>query len=103
MALVPLSLWFAGSLISLTRMHRTEVVLWIGNRLSASLLILFVAIGFYHAQLGLRVVIEDYVHAERFKIVLVTLVKFAAAIFAVASIFAVLKIVDESTWQNLIQ
>ena len=38
---------------------------WVGRPLPAILLVLLLIATFWHASLGLQVVIEDYVHAER--------------------------------------
>ena len=65
---------------------------WIGAPSVAITLVLLIGATFYHAQLGLQVVIEDYIHNEGLKIAALVLVKFAMIILAVASIFAVLKI-----------
>jgi succinate dehydrogenase / fumarate reductase membrane anchor subunit len=58
--------------------------------LNAALMILFVAVAFYHGQLGMQVVIEDYVHGELVKLAGILAVKFAAALFGLTSVIAVL-------------
>ena len=91
-ALVPLVLWFAVSLIVLTGADRAAVTEWLSDPVPAVLMLLLILAGFHHAQLGLRVVIEDYVHAEWFKLALVTAVKFAAIALGIGAAFSVLKI-----------
>jgi succinate dehydrogenase / fumarate reductase membrane anchor subunit len=91
-ALIPLTLWFVASVISLTGADVLAVKAWIASPLVAVLLIVLIAATFHHAQLGVQVVIEDYVHAEWLKITSIVLVKFAAVLLAAIAAFAVLKI-----------
>ena len=62
--LVPLSLWFVGSLLSLVAggAERDDFVDWLSGPVAAVLMLLFLGATFYHLKLGLQVVIEDYVH-----------------------------------------
>ncbi len=91
-ALVPLCLWFAASLVSVAGADHAATVAWIGSPLVAILLILLVVAGFYHAALGLRVVIEDYVGSEAVKQVALVLVQFACIALGVATVFSILKL-----------
>jgi len=91
-ALVPLSLWLVASLASLTGADVAAVRAWIAQPVVAVLLVLLIGVTFHHAQLGMQVVIEDYVHTEWVKISSIVLVKFAAVALAAAGIFSVLKI-----------
>ena len=91
-ALVPLFLWFVASIAGLAGSDIGPVRAWIGEPVTAILLVLLIVATFHHMQLGMQVVIEDYVHAEGLKIAGIVLVKFAAIALAVASGFAVLKI-----------
>lgn len=91
-ALVPLLLWFAASLCAMTGADQQEVRAWIADPLVSVLLILLTVAGFHHAQLGLQVVLEDYVHAEWLKVASVVLVKFAAVALAVAAVLSVVRI-----------
>lgn len=91
-ALVPLGLWFVVSLISLVGADYAAAAGWVASPLVAVLLILTIIATFHHAQLGLSVIIEDYVHGEGSKLVAIVLVRFAAVLLGVGGVFAVLKI-----------
>ena len=88
-ALVPLGLWFVIAIIRLLGADVDDVRNWVGNPLPAILLVLLLIATFYHAALGLQVVIEDYVHAELTKLGLLVVVRLACFALAVAGIFAV--------------
>ena len=92
LALVPLVLWFVASVAGLAGAEFAAVRGWIGQPVTAILLVLLIVATFHHMQLGMQVVIEDYVHAEWLKITSIVLVKFASVFLAVAAVFAVLKI-----------
>ncbi|NQW10654.1 MAG: succinate dehydrogenase, hydrophobic membrane anchor protein [Alphaproteobacteria bacterium] len=91
-ALVPLVLWFVVSVTGLAGMSHAEALAWIGSPAVAVTLLLLIVATFYHAQLGMQVVIEDYVHDEVVKLASLVAVKFIAIVLSVAAIFAVLKI-----------
>lgn len=91
-ALVPLTLWLAFSAALMGGGDYYTLVYWLEIPLNSALMILVVAIGFWHGALGLQVVIEDYVATEWKKIALVVLVQFSAAILALGGILAVLLI-----------
>ncbi len=89
-ALVPLVLWFVIAVIGLIGADLDTVQDWVGRPLPAICLVLLLIATFYHASLGLQVVIEDYVRAEFARLGLVMLVRLACIAFAVAGIVAVL-------------
>ncbi|HEX7006051.1 MAG TPA: succinate dehydrogenase, hydrophobic membrane anchor protein [Alphaproteobacteria bacterium] len=92
LALIPLTLWFAISVIGLVGGGHEAVVAWLSSPVAAGLMILLIATTFHHAQLGIQVVIEDYVHNEPVKIGAIILVKFVAVVLGLAGILAVLAI-----------
>ncbi len=91
-ALVPLVLWFVVSVAGLAGMDHAAAQAWIGSPSVAVTLLLLIVATFYHAQLGIQVVLEDYLHNEGVKLAAVIATKFAAIILGVAGAFAVLKI-----------
>jgi len=88
-ALVPLGLWFVIAMIRLVGADVDAVADWVGRPLPAIVLVLLLIATFYHAALGLQVVIEDYVHADLAKLGLVITVRLACFALTVAGIFAV--------------
>ena len=91
-ALVPLVVWFAISLVMLSGADYGAVRAWIGSPLVMVLLILTISTGLHHAQLGMQVVIEDYVGSDGWKLALIVVVKFIAALFGLAAVVAILRI-----------
>jgi succinate dehydrogenase / fumarate reductase membrane anchor subunit len=92
LALVPLTIWFVIAMVAATGSDYASARVFIGNPITAVLLILLIVATFHHAQLGLQVVIEDYVHTKPVEIALLLAVKGAAIVLALAAIFAVLSI-----------
>jgi succinate dehydrogenase / fumarate reductase membrane anchor subunit len=91
-ALVPLSVWFVVSLLTLPAPEHAAVVAWMRESWTALLLILFVLVAAWHSQLGVRVVVEDYVHGGGPKTLTLVLVSFAHVLLAAAGVFAVLRV-----------
>ena len=92
LALVPLVIWFVVVLIAHVGADYATARAWIGRPLNTGLFILLIAATFHHAQLGLQVVAEDYVHHEGVKLSALILIKGLAILLALAGILAVLSI-----------
>jgi len=92
MALVPLSAWFVFSIINLVGVDREGLKAWVNGPVSFVLMVLFLIALFYHMQLGLQVVIEDYVHNEKNKVISLILNKLIAVFLVVSGITALMKI-----------
>ena len=91
-ALIPLVLWFAFGIACASTADYASFTAWVAKPWNTVLLVTFLVTVFYHSQLGVQVVIEDYVGGEFAKISSLMLMKFAHAILGLASVIAVLKI-----------
>jgi succinate dehydrogenase / fumarate reductase, membrane anchor subunit len=91
-ALIPLVAWFAISLIMMSGADYPVVRAWIGSPAVMVLLTLTIVIGLHHGQLGMQVVIEDYVRGDGFKLALIVAVRFLAVFVGLAAIVAILSI-----------
>jgi succinate dehydrogenase / fumarate reductase membrane anchor subunit len=92
LALVPLTLWFIFSVIHLSGASHQAVIDWLSVPLTLGLMLALIVATFHHLQLGVQVVIEDYVHYERIKIGAVLAVKALSILLALVCIVSVLKI-----------
>tara|TARA_B100001063_G_C16753570_1_gene551754 strand:- start:1237 stop:1620 length:384 start_codon:yes stop_codon:yes gene_type:complete len=91
-AMVPLVIWFTSSLMLILMGSYEQSIAWLQSPFNATGLILLFGTLYFHAALGLQVVIEDYVHHEGLKIVSLILIKLIALVLGVLSILCVLKI-----------
>lgn len=87
-----LTQWFVWSVVCMADKSYVEIIGWLNAPVNAVLMILFVMSVFYHAMLGLQVVIEDYIPSEGSKIAKLVAVKLFYFALAVACVFFVLKI-----------
>lgn len=92
LANVPLLLWFVMSVVSLAGAEHADVVAWMSNPLVSALLVLTLVNLFYHLNLGLQVVIEDYVHPHSVKLVALIGVRFGAFLLGAISVISVLRV-----------
>jgi succinate dehydrogenase / fumarate reductase membrane anchor subunit len=91
-ALVPLTLWFLCAMIRMIGATRDDVVFWMAGPLPIVLLIALVIATFHHLQLGLQVVIEDYVEHDALRVGSILLAKGLAVLLALACIVSALRI-----------
>ena len=91
-ALIPLGLYFAASILQLATSDRMTGATWLASPVPALLVILFVLAGLAHALVGLRSVFADYVHRRATLVAANLIVRAATILLAGASILAVLKI-----------
>ena len=91
-ALIPLSLWFIVAVLGLAGAPYAEASAWLASPLNATLTMAFVLAVFWHALLGLQVVIEDYVHCEPIKIVALVALRLAIFLLALLAGMSILRI-----------
>ncbi|HEX7339705.1 MAG TPA: succinate dehydrogenase, hydrophobic membrane anchor protein [Rhodanobacteraceae bacterium] len=91
-ALIVLGLWFVITVITFLGSDYATARATLAQPWNATLMIAFVCTAFWHAQLGLTVVIEDYVHTRWHEVVLVVLIRFLAVLLALAASLAVLRV-----------
>jgi succinate dehydrogenase / fumarate reductase membrane anchor subunit len=90
--LVPLTIAFVWLLLALVGQDYNGARALLGRPFVAILMLVYVLVGIYHMQLGMQTIIEDYVHSEWAKIILlIGNVSFAFCV-GVACIYAVLKL-----------
>jgi len=87
--LVPLVLWGAFSVAMLGDLSHAGLVAWLQKPLVWAPLIALLLVVFWHMELGLRVIIEDYVHLEWLKTAAIVLVDFAVLLLGAAAAAAV--------------
>ncbi|GAB3355212.1 succinate dehydrogenase, hydrophobic membrane anchor protein [Lysobacter tyrosinilyticus] len=92
-ALIFLSLYVVGLIISLVGGDYETVRASVANPCHAVLLIAFVISAFWHAKLGLQVIIEDYVHTPWSATLLQLANIFVCVLAAIASVLAIVRIV----------
>jgi len=91
-AVLLLWVWLAVSLLRLPALDLDTIAQWLRNPLAAVPMLLLIVTTFRHLDMGLVVVIEDYVHEELNKMLLLMIVHFASVFAAALAAFAVLKI-----------
>lgn len=90
--LVPLSFWLCWSAIGLINADYTAFTAWLAKPCNAIMMIVFALAAFYHAALGMQVVIEDYVHGTATRYGALIGMKIAIYVTGLACVFAVLKV-----------
>ncbi len=90
-ALVLPAIWFAASLIAHRGSDYDTFIRWLREPINTSLMVLLLIALFWHAALGLQVVIEDYVHSVA-KIWALIVMRFVCFALAAVGIMATLRI-----------
>lgn len=91
-AMVPLVIWMVSLCILMTGASYQDALAIASHPANATVLILFVAVGFWHAILGLQVILEDYVAAEGLRLVLIVVIRMFAIALAALSISSILRV-----------
>ena len=91
-ALVPLGLWLMLALFSLPDLGFDTAAAFVAAPRNAVLLLILLPVLCYHGYLGVRVVVEDYVHGRATHFTLLLLISFAFVLAGTAGMFSVLRL-----------
>jgi succinate dehydrogenase / fumarate reductase, membrane anchor subunit len=92
-ALVPLTIWFLGSILALIGGDHSAFVAWLRSPVNAVVMVAFVIAVFYHMALGLVVVVEDYAHDARIKIPAIAITQTGCLMLGITCIVAIINII----------
>jgi succinate dehydrogenase / fumarate reductase, membrane anchor subunit len=89
---IPLTIAFVLIVVSLLGRNHAAVQQILGSPLVAMLMLLFIGSATYHMRIGMQVIIEDYVHGDVLKLLLLMLNTFFTVVVALASAYAIFKL-----------
>ena len=92
LANIPLAISFVFILISLLGRNHAAVTQILGSPLVAVIMLLFIVSITMHMRIGMQVIIEDYVHDERWKLFTLMANTFFSFAVGLAAVFAILKL-----------
>jgi succinate dehydrogenase / fumarate reductase membrane anchor subunit len=91
-ALLLLGLWFVASMLTLPSLEYIVVVEFVGRSVNNVLLSLLCLAAAYHSNLGVQVVIEDYVHSAALNRASLVISRVAHFLVAIVAVYAVIRI-----------
>jgi len=91
-ALAVLGLWLVIAVAGLESFGYASVAGWVQQPLTSVLLVLTILTLCYHSQLGVQIVVEDYVHAAGLKITMLITSTFVHILLAAVGVVAVLRL-----------
>ena len=91
-ALVPLTIWFVSILAMMKDSSYQSSLNLVSNPFNATILILLILSMFWHAQLGLQVVFEDYISNKNIRMFCIITMKFFMTVIGLLSALSVLRI-----------
>jgi succinate dehydrogenase / fumarate reductase membrane anchor subunit len=92
-ALVPLTLWFVFSLLTLPDFEYETVRTWLSVPITGFLSVLLVSVLSYHSYLGTIVITEDYVASSGMKVLSLMILRFLYVLAGGAAMFAIFRVV----------
>ena len=90
--LIPLTIWLIGMIGVAVGGDYETVTAWLARPWNTVAALLFTWMLFYHAQLGIQVVVEDYIHTRWLELSIQLLVKLVTLVLAVAGSLAILRV-----------
>lgn len=91
LALIPLLVWFVATLFLHLFAARSDLIAWLHNPITAFFVGLALVTAFYHGYLGVRVVIEDYIHLLPVKWFLLVLLQWLSILLALADVYLLMR------------
>ncbi|HET9482599.1 MAG TPA: succinate dehydrogenase, hydrophobic membrane anchor protein [Xanthomonadales bacterium] len=91
-ALLPLTVWFLYAALELVGGEYADARSFLAQPWNAVLMAAFVLMLFYHAKLGIQVILEDYVHLRWLEVTSQMINLFACAFAALVALFAIVRI-----------
>lgn len=90
--LVPLTIWLALSIAMLPHIDYAAVHAWMASPVSCVLLVLTMVAMLFHLNLGVQVIIEDYVHVHWLKMTSIIALNFSCIILGIIGLYSLLKV-----------
>ena len=92
LAAFALIIWLGVSLFRLPALDQQTLTDWLRNPFAAVPMLLLAVTLFRHLQMGLAVIVEDYVHEEGGRLIWLALINFASILVGALAVFSILKI-----------
>tara|TARA_R110002051_G_scaffold55785_1_gene103596 strand:- start:139 stop:546 length:408 start_codon:yes stop_codon:yes gene_type:complete len=90
--LVPLTLWGLWSAMQLAGSGYAGAMAWFESPVNAGLLALTLLVSLWHMNLGLKVIVDDYIHRPTSRGVLLALIAVVCLVLAAASVFLIMRL-----------